>query len=277
MIQLALFESPERHRQAPTVASGGTQCTVYLGTHQPAWLGRFSVPLFVSRRRLAHRRRLPRALGIWALDSGGFSEISLHGRWEHRPAAYVAEVRRFREEVGGLQWAAIQDWMCEPFMLQRTGLSLEEHQRRTVDSYAQLLDAAPDVPWAPVLQGWQAADYLRCLELYEARGFELRRAPIVGLGSVCRRQHTSEAEGFIRELAGHGLRLHGFGFKVRGLLRVQNVLASSDSLAWSFEARRKPPLEGCAERHKNCANCERYALRWLHKLHNRLAAPRGAP
>jgi O-acetyl-ADP-ribose deacetylase (regulator of RNase III) len=31
----------------------------------------------------------------WALDSGGFTELSLHGRWKATPAAYVAAVRRY--------------------------------------------------------------------------------------------------------------------------------------------------------------------------------------
>ena len=48
----------------------------YLGTHQTGWLAKLDVPLFVSRRRLATLRKLPRAVGSWALDSGGFTELS---------------------------------------------------------------------------------------------------------------------------------------------------------------------------------------------------------
>lgn len=61
----------------------------YLGTHQPAWLTKAAVPLFVSHRRLVGRTRLPRAATSWALDSGGFSELSLHGEWQTDPAEYV--------------------------------------------------------------------------------------------------------------------------------------------------------------------------------------------
>lgn len=249
--------------------------TVYLGTHQPQWLERLDVPLFISRRRLADRKRMPRALADWALDSGGFTELTMHGRWTLSARQYVAEVRRFRDEVGRMTWAAIQDWMCEPWMLAKTGFGVAEHQRRTVDSYMELLDLAPEVPWAPVLQGWEPEDYFRHLDLYAARGFNLVDLPVVGVGSVCRRQHTAEAEDFIRRLAGMGLRLHGFGFKVQGLQRAHDVLASSDSLAWSFQARRSPPLPGCSG-HKNCANCAVFALRWLANLHRQLAAARGA-
>jgi hypothetical protein len=45
-----------------------------------------------------------------------------------------------------------------------------------------------------------------------------------------------------------------------GLERVAYLLRSSDSLAWSFTARRAPALPGCT--HKSCTNCLRYALRW---------------
>ena len=244
----------------------------YLGTHQPHWLGRVEVPLFISARRLRCLKRLPRALAPWALDSGGFTELSKFGAWETPPEQYVQEARRYQQEIGNLQWCAIQDWMCEPFMLEQTGLSLAEHQRRTVGSYRTLLDLAPDLPWVPVLQGWQRDDYLRCLDLYQAAGFDLRSLPLVGLGSVCRRQATGEAECLIRELAGLGLRLHGFGFKTGGLLRTADVLASSDSMAWSYAARRGKPLADC--QHDNCANCQRYALRWRSRLLRRLEGPR---
>jgi hypothetical protein len=36
-------------------------------------------------------------------------------------------------------------------------------------------------------------------------------------------------------------------------------------MAWSIAARRRPPLPGCT-RHKNCANCSRYALTWRREL-----------
>lgn len=241
----------------------------YLGTHRPNWLAdeRFaSVPLFVSRRTLAPMRRLPRAVTVWALDSGGFTELTLHGGWKLTPSQYVAEARRIRDEVGSMQWAAPQDWMCEPWVLAKTGLSVADHQRRTVDNFLELRALAPDVAFAPVLQGWKLADYWRCEEMYAEAGVDLHAEPIVGVGTVCRRQGTSEAERIMRTLASSGLRLHGFGFKQRGLVSCGEVLTSSDSLAWSYSARRSPPIEGHEARHKNCANCADYALAWRDRL-----------
>ena len=44
--------------------------------------------------------------------------------------------------------------MCEPFMLAKTGLTVAEHQARTVANYLELRSLAPELPFVPVLQGW---------------------------------------------------------------------------------------------------------------------------
>jgi len=58
--------------------------TFYLGTHQPHWLwtARFPIVRLPPGKlgRPAADRFVPAACG-WALDSGGFTELSLHGRW----------------------------------------------------------------------------------------------------------------------------------------------------------------------------------------------------
>jgi hypothetical protein len=246
----------------------------YLGTHQPHWLAdaRFArTPLFVSHRRLAGRRTLPRAAGRWALDSGGFSELSLFGGWATAPAAYVAAVRRYDGEIGGMDWAAPQDWMCEPVMLARTGLTIAEHQRRTVANYLDLTArwaavSDADSPFMPVLQGWALADYEHCAAMYGEAGIDLRQVPVVGVGSVCRRQATGEIAEILTALAEADLWLHGFGMKTEGLRACRHLLTSADSMAWSFNARRaRAPMPGCAG-HKNCANCPRYALAWRDRV-----------
>ncbi len=234
--------------------------TFYLGTHEVSWLARDVGPLFVSHRRLAGRRRLPRAAGGWALDSGGFSELALHGRWLTTAKDYVAATRRYAVEIGNLDWAAPMDWMCEPAMLARTGLTVAEHQARTVANFLELRERGPELPYVPVLQGWTRGDYERCVALYERHGVDLTQEPRVGIGSICRRQATREVEKIVWALADAGLALHGFGVKTRGLEASAGALASADSMAWSYRARRDDPLPGCT--HRRCANCIRYALRW---------------
>ena len=246
----------------------------YLGTHKPMWLGDArcaDVPLFVSRRTLGAIKTLPRAVTSWALDSGGFTELNLHGRWKTTPAEYVADVRRFKDTIGRLDWAAPQDWMCEPTVLAKTGLTVEEHQKRTVQNFLELRALAPDLPIIPVLQGWGVTDYWRCEEMYYDAGVDLAAEPLVGVGTVCRRQGTVTGSVIMKSLASMGLKLHGFGFKTRGLELCTDALVSADSLAWSYDARRSSPLEGHA--HGHCGNCLDYALRWRRDLAKSLAHP----
>lgn len=238
--------------------------TFYLGTHEPSWLRRTVSPLFVSHRRLDRLKTLPRAEGRWALDSGGFTELNLYGRWETLPRYYAERAERYQAEIGRLAWAAPQDWMCEPSVLARTGRTLAEHQSLTIDSVHALRALARPVPWAPVLQGYGVDDYLSHVEQYRDSGIDLVAEPVVGVGSVCRRQGTREAVDIFAALHAHGLKLHGFGLKLQGVALCWPYLASSDSLAWSYHARRRPPLEGCE--HASCANCFRYAMRWRDRV-----------
>jgi hypothetical protein len=140
----------------------------------------------------------------------------------------------------------------------------------------ELRALAPDVGWRPVLQGWKRPDYLDHLDAYRARGIE---GPF-GVGTMCRRQGTYEARAIVRSLKCEGATLHLFGFKMEGLVRCADLLDvgdSADSLAWSFSARRQPPIAGHdrpgpgrPRGHINCANCAEYALGWRDRLFARL-------
>lgn len=259
--------------------------TFYLGTHEVSWLGRTAVPMCVSRTRFERQKSYPRALGPWMLDSGGFTELSRHNGWTVSPASYVRTVRRLSDEVGGMVFVSPQDWMCEPDQLRRTGLTVAEHQRRTVDNFAELVALAPDLPFVPVLQGWAPADYARCVELYDAAGIDLAAYPTVGVGTVCRRQHTAEITEVLEAIAGLGLglRLHGYGVKGQGLRRYAHLLVSADSLAWSFRARMaardraegEGPPHPCT--HATCANCRIFAENWRSRLLASLPAGQLSP
>src|SRR5262245_23954240 len=199
----------------------------------PSWLAQLGVPLFVSHRRLAVMRSLPLAAACWALDSGGFSELSLHGAWQTTPAAYARAVVRYRDEIGSLAWAAPQDWMCEPPILAKTGRSVVFHQAATVASVLELRERIGPLV-IPVLQGWDLADYVACLERYRDEGLDLATEPVVGLGSICRRQGSRAIAAIVSEVAGYGIALHGFGIKTKGLAAYACKLVSADSMAWSY-------------------------------------------
>lgn len=246
----------------------------YLGTHKAVHLERAGVPLFVSHRTLRGRKTLPRAIAPWALDSGAFTELNTYGRWTETPEDYADAAVRYADAIGQLEWIAPQDSMCEPFVLDRiaqltgTRPSVQDQQRATVANYLRLRELLEDtgVRVIPVLQGWTVAEYAACWTLYDDAGVDLATLPLVGIGSVCRRQGTEEVATLLRALADAGLQLHGFGVKLTGLRRVADVLASADSLAWSLDARRGEPLRGCSHGTTGtgrCSNCLEYALRWL--------------
>ncbi|MEU1460215.1 hypothetical protein ABZ467_05915 [Streptomyces sp. NPDC005727] len=257
-------------RALPAGAPAASGMRFYLTTHKRHWIKLTDVPLFLKAEHFTAAAKLYPALGPYAVDSGGFSELQRHGRWTRPPRQYVDDLRRIWECVGPYDWAAQQDWMCEDLIIHGgtvgknvflgTHLSVAEHQRRTVANFLELRSLAPDLRIAPVLQGRSIPEYERCVELYERAGVDLRREPVVGLGSVCRLQSTREGAAIVTAMAAHGFKLHGFGFKILGLERVGHLLASADSAAWSSHARHRPPLPG--HTHKNCANCIDYALTW---------------
>jgi hypothetical protein len=239
----------------------------FLGTHQVAWLATADVPLMVSRNRLARRVSLPCASAPWVMDSGGFTELQQHGRWRITAEQYAAEVERYANGVGSLEWAAPQDWMCEPVVIHGgtfkgvtfagTGLNVTEHQARTVGNYLDLM--ALGAPVIPVLQGHTLADYEACADRYAQAGVDLAALPVVGLGSICRRQNTDEIGEVVGAMAARGIRCHGFGAKAGAIRRYGALLASADSMAWSYGGRRRGT---CAHLRSRCASCLHWALAW---------------
>ena len=235
----------------------------YLGTNDPSWIGRSPAPLMCSAehalKRWAHRP----ALNGWFCDSGGFTHVNRYGGWKRSAPEHAALVQTLQERCPGLEWAAPQDWMCEPFVLAKTGLTLQDHQHRTVDNYVELVSLAPEVPWIPVLQGYERNDYYRCWEFYDEAGVDLQSQPLVGVGSVCRRQNTMEIELLFYNLWLSGFRnVHGFGVKLRGLDDYKEYLLTADSMAWSALAswKRKPMCDSTS--HKTCSTCFVWAHQW---------------
>lgn len=230
----------------------------------------WGVPVMVSHGRLRTRKRLPRATAPWVCDSRGFTELSSNGRWTIPARQYATALRRYAQEVGQLVWASPQDWMCEPFIVRKTGLTVTEHLARTVESVHQMRALlAGQVHIIPVLQGYVLLDYLRCVDLYAAHGIDLRAEPVVGLGSVCRRQATDEIHTIVSVLSAMDIKLHGFGVKTAAIEAVGPLLESADSEAWSYGARRR--IVHCAHGLVRwAANCRLCALDWRDDVLSRL-------
>ncbi|MEH1765805.1 MAG: hypothetical protein V7L27_01680 [Nostoc sp.] len=177
-------------------------------------------------------------VGDWILDSGAFTEVARHGGYRHGVEQYFQQIKRW-SACGNLLIAVAQDWMCEPSVLKRTGLTVIEHQRLTIERYDQLMSLNPLVAVMPVLQGYRVSDYLKHLTDYGAR---LSPGAWVGVGSVCRRNGNPEEIADILKaikLLRSDLRLHGFGLKILALesAEVRALLYSTDSMAWSYPRR----------------------------------------
>jgi hypothetical protein len=206
----------------------------FCGLHQPSDAKHFDAA-FVSVNRL-RKRKGPFQVGDWIMDSGAFTEISTHGHYRTSVAEYAAEIRRWAWN-GRLLAAVSQDWMCEPWIVQKTGLSVLEHQRLTIERYDALLaEDTEGIYIMPVLQGYAPADYVRHIEMY---GDRLAQGAWVGVGSICKRNASPRAVG-LKATA------------LRSAL-IFDLLATADSMAWSFQAR----MQG-----RN-ANDWREAKRWM--------------
>lgn len=210
----------------------------YVGLHQPSDAQHFD-RCMVSVNRIRERKS-GFAVREWMLDSAAFTELSTHGRYRHSVDEYAAQVRRWRA-CGQLISATGQDYMCEPFILAKTGLSVAEHQRLTIERYDALLACATGVYIMPVLQGFRPAEYATHIAQYGAR---LAPGAWVGVGSVCKRNSDPAAIRAVLlaiKAARPDLRLHGFGVKATALgsYTVRQLLYSADSMAWSFAARKR--------------------------------------
>lgn len=104
----------------------------YVGLHQPSDAKRFDLA-FVSVNRIRGRKK-PLGAGAWIMDSGAFTEIATHGFYRSTVEEYAAEINRWADDPT-LVAAVAQDYMCEPFIIAKTGLSVEEHQRLTIERY----------------------------------------------------------------------------------------------------------------------------------------------
>lgn len=210
----------------------------FTGLHQPSDARHFD-HAFISVNRIRDRKG-PFEVRNWIMDSGAFTEIATHGHYRHGVESYAEQIVRWKGN-GNLIAAVAQDYMCEPFIVERTGLSVEEHQRRTIERYDALLACDTGAYIMPVLQGFQPGDYVAHLRAYEGR---LGPSAYVGVGSVCKRNGKPAAIMAVLDsilTVRPDLRLHGFGLKTTALTcaPITDALHSADSMAWSFAARRE--------------------------------------
>jgi hypothetical protein len=199
--------------------------------------------VMISVKALEKRNSSFNYSGKWILDSGAFTEIAKHGYYKDSPEDYYKKICKYSSK-GNLLIAVSQDWMCEPFILKRTGLTIKDHQELTIKRYQDLISLNPVIPVMPVIQGYQISDYVQHLNNY---GSLLKTGQWVGLGSMCKRNsNPDEVYQILRtiKLIRPDLKLHGFGLKILALERkeIREIIYSTDSMAWHYPRKFNPEL-----------------------------------
>jgi hypothetical protein len=194
---------------------GAREVKFYVGLHQPSDARHFEQACISINRLLTRRQAITARLLV---DSGAFSELSIHGRYRHAPSVYADQLRRLGG-VAAIDVVVAQDYMCEPWIVAKTGLSVAEHQRLTIERYDALM--AEGLPYLvmPVLQGYMPHEYQAHVRAY---GDRLKPGMWVGVGSICKR--NGDPAGVRRVLRAirevrPDLELHGFGLKITTLSR----------------------------------------------------------
>lgn len=208
----------------------------FVGLHQPSDCKHLN-DVFVSVNRLKTRKTFK--VDRWIMDSGAFTIVNKHGGYPEEPEEYAKEIKRWSTN-GNLLAAVSQDYMCEEFVLNKTGLTIPDHQRLTIERYDHLLACdTGGVYIMPVLQGYSPQDYVSHIRQY---GDRLAYGAWVGVGSVCKRNaNPSAIKAVLNAIKTErpDLQLHGFGLKKTALkdAEILAYLKTADSMAWSLHAR----------------------------------------
>lgn len=207
----------------------------FTGLHQVADAKRIPA-VFISVNRLLDRVS-DFEVDDWIMDSAAFTELAKYGRYRHGPEEYAGHVNRWCR-CGNMLAAVTQDYMCEPFMLARTGLTVKDHQRLTIERY-DAIQALTSAYIMPVLQGYQPHEYVEHIRMY---GDRLKPGMWVGVGSVCKRNsNPNQVAAVLRAIKKErpDLLLHAFGIKLTALAdgEIFEMIHTADSMAWSFAAR----------------------------------------
>jgi hypothetical protein len=237
----------------------------YVGMFHPAECWPFR-RVMVSINRIRDRKSGFK-VNDWIMDSGAFTTLDkAPHRYRKEPEQYAEEINRWSSN-GNLVAAVSQDYMCEPFILEKTGMTVEAHQELTINRYLKIRDNASSYVM-PVIQGWRPEQYVRHIKMY---GTELKFGTWAGVGSICKRTRVEAIEDVL--LAVHSarpdLRLHAFGVKKNALASptVRRILedGTADSMAWSDAAR--------SDGRGSDANDPREALKFMAEIESLTGCP----
>lgn len=217
----------------------------YVGYHTPFHADKFDSCMISINRLIRWKNGVLKVRksdfypNNWLMDSGAFTELLNFGRFRLSVEEYARQIKRWKR-CGNLEAAAAQDYICDPLILAKTGLSVAEHQRLSVERYDDLLAEETGVYIIPTLQGQVPADYVKHLEMY---GERIKAGAWVGVGSlVSKSGNAGKVKAILAAVKASrpDIRIHGFGLKGAALqdFRILKLLGSADSMAWSLIARK---------------------------------------
>lgn len=228
------------------------------------------IPQFMfSLRRLKNRKTpVPFNTYNWIMDSGAFSEININGKYTFTPQEYLRYVELHQPPL-----FFNMDYMCEPFVLRKTGLTVKEHQEKTISNQIKIMDLLKNYniksEFSGCIQGWKIEEYIEHIDMLKSQGLVTNK---MGVGSICRRNSREQIIEVLKAVKQElpNTNLHGFGIKTDVLKEriIHDCLDSCDSMAWSFSGRRNKKSCTICEypNSKNCANCYKYMLNWYNRL-----------
>jgi hypothetical protein len=232
-----------------------------------------------DERKRFRVRRPPGNVSSIAIDSGGFTAAQRWGRYPWTVEQYADFIR---EEVRSvpLDFCASMDYACERGVDRSALTTNRERIEATVHNELACREAAPSLPWLPVLQGNTFEERTYGLELrYE---LDLLPRDYAGIGSICGRSPREAGrvvQFYQRRLP--GIVYHGFGMHVQALDddRVFWSMRSWDSYAWNWGRGQKDLARPAEYLYRDGETWTTYTRRlaelyWQNTVLPRLQAPR---
>lgn len=185
------------------------------------------------------------------MDSGAFTYLKQFGKYPISIGKYLNIVIKFNPSL----WT-IQDWCCEPRVLNSTGLNVLQHIGNTIESGRQLIDFNDNV--VMVVQGWHYKDYLTCVDYICDNGLFTK---ILGIGTICGRRNPREVYEILKGIKASipdYCKVHAFGLSIN-LLKFKEIFDLVDSVDtnaydfWRDNSRNETIINALLE-YKNKVN-----------------------
>ena len=196
-----------------------------------------------DRQRFRIHRPPSDHFAFLAIDSGGFTAARRWGKYPWTVLQYVEFIETMSKDIP-LTFCAVLDYACEPSVNRSIHQSNLDRIKATIENEQACREAAPHLPWLPVLQGYTWGEREKGLEMRAAANLPM--AGLFGVGSVCGQAPRAASAVIGRyALAMPEAKFHGFGLSVLSVAHDSTfaALASWDSYAWNWAKAERIDLK----------------------------------